>query len=108
MRLGIVEYMDCAHHLPGHPRCGRQHGHTYKVELILEGTPKDGMVLDFAEMKKALRETLAEYDHRDMNEFMDYPSVENICLALKKRLESRVGFPFLLRVWEGEGKWAEG
>jgi 6-pyruvoyltetrahydropterin/6-carboxytetrahydropterin synthase len=108
MRLGIVEYMDCAHHLPGHPRCGRQHGHTYKVELILEGTPKDGMVLDFAEMKRALRETLAEYDHRDMNDFMDYPSVENICMALKKRLEARVKFPFLLRVWEGEGKWAEG
>ncbi len=108
MRLGIVEFMDCAHHLPGHPRCGRQHGHTYKVELVLEGAPKDGMVLDFAEMKRALRETLAEYDHRDMNEFMDYPSVENICTALKRRLESRVKFPFLLRVWEGEGKWAEG
>lgn len=108
MRLGIVEYMDCAHHLPDHPRCGRQHGHTYKVELILEGAPRDGMVLDFAEMKRALREALAEFDHRDLNDFLDYPSVENICAMLKKRMEPRLKFPFVLRVWEGEGKWAEG
>jgi len=28
MRLGITEYIDCAHFLPGHPKCGQIHGHT--------------------------------------------------------------------------------
>jgi 6-pyruvoyl-tetrahydropterin synthase len=29
MRPGITEYIDCAHFLPGHPKCGQIHGHTY-------------------------------------------------------------------------------
>ena len=37
MKLGITEFIDCAHFLPGHPKCGQVHGHTYKVEVIIEG-----------------------------------------------------------------------
>ena len=40
MRLGITEYIDCAHFLPGHPKCGQVHGHTYKVEVVIEGEKK--------------------------------------------------------------------
>ena len=38
MRLGITEFIDCAHHLPGHAKCGQLHGHTYKVEVVIEGS----------------------------------------------------------------------
>ncbi len=107
MKLGVVEYVDCAHFLPGHPRCGRLHGHTYKVELVIEGENRTGMILDFADLKGTLRDALNLYDHRSLNEFLDYPSVENICEMIKKRLSETLSFPFTLRVWEGEGKWAE-
>ncbi len=107
MRLGIMEYMDCAHFLPGHARCGTVHGHTYKVEVVIEGENKGGMVVDFAELRKVLRETLGTYDHRSLNDFLEYPSVENICELIHGRLKGSIVFPFSVRVWEGEGKWAE-
>jgi hypothetical protein len=33
MKLGITEFIDCAHFLPGHPKCGQLHGHTYSGQL---------------------------------------------------------------------------
>jgi 6-pyruvoyltetrahydropterin/6-carboxytetrahydropterin synthase len=107
MKLGVIEYIDCAHFLPGHSRCGNLHGHTYKVEIIIEGENKDGMVVDFADLRRSLRETLKIYDHKSLNDFLEYPSVENICEMIKGKLKDPIHFPFTLRVWEGEGKWAE-
>ena len=107
MKLGYTEYMDCAHFLPGHPKCGQLHGHTYKVEVVIEGENKTGMILDFGDMKKVIREVLAEYDHKSLNDFLAYPSVENICDLLKGRFCERWDYPFTIRVWEGNGKWAE-
>ncbi|MFQ5706596.1 MAG: 6-carboxytetrahydropterin synthase QueD [bacterium] len=107
MRLGTTHYLDCAHFLPRHAKCGQMHGHTYKVEVILEGENKDGMVLDFAEMKQAVETVLQTYDHKLLNDFLEYPSVENICELLQEKLKAHLPFPFTIRVWEGEGKWAE-
>jgi len=107
MKLGIIEHIDSAHSLPGHAKCGVLHGHTYKIELIIEGEPDKGMVLDFGEMKRILKDILHNYDHKLFNDFLEYPSVENICLLLRKDLEKKIKHRFVLRVWEGEGKWAE-
>jgi 6-pyruvoyltetrahydropterin/6-carboxytetrahydropterin synthase len=43
-----------------------------------------------------------------LNDFLEYPSVENICGMLRGKLSDRLQFAFVLRVWEGAGKWAEG
>lgn len=107
MKLGTIHHIDCAHYLPGHPKCGELHGHTYKVEIVIEGENTDGMIIDFADMKMAINEVLNEYDHKSLNDFLDYPSVENICEMLQERLKSKLLFPFTIRVWEGDGKWAE-
>ncbi len=107
MKLGITDYVDCAHHLPGHPKCGRNHGHTYRIEVVIEGQASGGMLVDFSDLKARAREVLAEYDHRDWNDFLEYPTVENICSLLSRRLRERIPFPFLVRVFEGNGKWAE-
>jgi 6-pyruvoyltetrahydropterin/6-carboxytetrahydropterin synthase len=107
MRLGITEYIDCAHFLPGHAKCGHLHGHTYKVEVVVEGENTRGMVIDFAELKAEARQVLSQYDHRSWNEFLEYPSVENICELLSRGLKERIRLPFTIRVWEGHGKWAE-
>ena len=107
MKLGITEYIDAAHHLPGHEKCGGIHGHTYQVDVVIEGDHRGGMVLDFADMKQAVRTVLAKYDHRDWNEVLEFPSVENICELLHGELKSKFSFPFHVRVWEGHGKWAE-
>src|SRR6187402_221960 len=107
MKIGIIEHIDCAHFLPNHPKCGTVHGHTYRIELIADGDVRDGMVMDFADMKGILRETLSKFDHQSWNDFIEYPSVENICQMLHDSLRKRFTLSFSLRVWEGEGKWAE-
>ncbi len=107
MKLGVIDYIDCAHYLPGHPKCGSLHGHTYKIEVVIEGENKEGMVVDFAQLKKSIKDALSHYDHKTLNDFLEYPSVENICEALKAKLSEKIEFAFTLRVWEGHGKWVE-
>ncbi len=107
MKLGIVDYIDCAHFLPGHDKCGSLHGHTYRIEVVIEGEKKSGMIMDFAELKGRIKEGLAYFDHKTLNDLLEYPSVENICEAVKAKLSERIPFPFILRIWEGHGKWVE-
>ena len=77
------------------------------MECVVEGNLQNGMVMDFADLKKAVHQTLARYDHQSWNDFLEYPSVENICDLLHRELGKVFAFPCTLRVWEGEGKWAE-
>ncbi|KKH50149.1 6-carboxytetrahydropterin synthase QueD [Methanosarcina sp. 1.H.A.2.2] len=108
MRLGIIDYIDSAHYLPGHGKCGRVHGHTYKIEVVVEGEVRDnGMVIDFYDLKKGIKETLQEYDHTLLNDLIEFPSSEHLCQQIHSRLLERFGFSLLVRVWEGEGKWCE-
>lgn len=107
MKLGVSSYLDCAHFLPGHPKCGRLHGHTYKVDVSIEGDHSKGMIVDFAELKSSIREAFADYDHSHWNDVLEYPSVENICELLAQKLKAALPYRFSLRVWEGHGKYAE-
>jgi 6-pyruvoyltetrahydropterin/6-carboxytetrahydropterin synthase len=107
MKLGVIDHIDCAHFLPGHDKCGTLHGHTYKIEVVIEGEKKAGMVVDFSELKRSIKDVLGNFDHKTLNDLLDYPSVENICELIKLRLGERISFPFTLRVWEGHGKWVE-
>ncbi len=108
MRLGVVEYFDSAHYLPQHDSCGRMHGHTYKVEVVIEGEKKeDKMIMDFHEVKMKVRTVIAELDHRSINEILDYPSAENITEYIFRKLKKEFDYPLRVRVWEGKGKWIE-
>jgi 6-pyruvoyltetrahydropterin/6-carboxytetrahydropterin synthase len=108
MRLGITEFIDCAHFLPGHPKCGQIHGHTYRVEVTIEGERREGgMVLDFDDLKARTREVLQAYDHRHWNDVLESPTLENICALLANQLKERIDFPLTIRVWEGNDVWAE-
>lgn len=107
MRLGVTETIDCAHMLPGHPKCGQLHGHTYTVEVVVEGETSGGMLLDFADLRAQIREVLDPYDHRHWNDVLEYPTVENICQRIATELSRKMAFPFTIRVYEGQGKWAE-
>ena len=107
MKLGITEYIDCAHNLTGHRKCGFPHGHTYRVDVSIESEHKGSMILDFAEFKESVRAVLAKYDHRDWNSFLDVPTVENICELLFQNLKEKLKYKLQVRVWEGHDKWAE-
>ena len=107
MKLWIIEYIDCAHHLRGHTKCGFPHGHTYRVDVTLESSKKGDMIVDFAEFKKKVRAVLSKYDHRDWNKSLKVPTVENICALLHKDISRSLRYKITVRVWEGINKWAE-
>ena len=109
MKVGVTAHFDSMHRLPGHPKCGVPHGHTYRVEVQVEGPVVEGMVLDFDELKRSLREVVAPLDHTDLNGVLEVPTCENLCVEILRRLRPRVGDGrrLTVRLHEGDGKWAE-
>jgi 6-pyruvoyltetrahydropterin/6-carboxytetrahydropterin synthase len=54
-----------SHMIPGHSKCGRLHGHSYNIKLVLHGEKGErGMVVDFLTVKQTLRAIAEEFDHR--------------------------------------------
>jgi len=115
MKLGRVFHFDAAHRLMDarQEQCEELHGHTYKVEVVVDGpVQENGMVMDFADLKKVVREVLDELDHKDLNKKFDNPTAEHICRwvhdQLQAKLESFESVSLVsVRLWEGEGKWVE-
>ena len=71
-KLGL-RFSAC-HLIPKHKKCSRLHGHTYTVNARVYGSADDNhMIMDFGELKKALRGTYEKLDHKLMvasaNEF---------------------------------------
>jgi 6-pyruvoyltetrahydropterin/6-carboxytetrahydropterin synthase len=91
---------EAAHRLPHVPdghKCGRLHGHSYRVEVRIRGEvdPASGMVLDFAEIKAAFAPLLDQLDHRYLNEVdgLDNPTAENLARWIWIRLASALPLP---------------
>lgn len=84
---------EAAHRLPRVPeghKCARLHGHSYRVEVHVRGDvdPATGMVMDFAEIKKAFRPLHDELDHYYLNDVpgLDNPTSENLARWIWDRL----------------------
>ena len=64
---------EAAHYLPNLPKehkCNRLHGHSFKVEIIVEGEcdPKLGWVIDYSDITKAFKPLWKQLDHHYLNE----------------------------------------
>lgn len=104
----VKEYrFEAAHRLscvPAHHPCGRLHGHSYRVELSLEGPvdPQAGWLIDFGEIDAAWQPVKEQLDHGVLNELpgLDNPTSENLTKWLWDQLVEQL--PMLRRVslWE--------
>jgi 6-pyruvoyltetrahydropterin/6-carboxytetrahydropterin synthase len=84
---------DAAHNLTKyHGKCERLHGHTYRIAVVVKGTPnKESMVIDFCELSSIVKERiLSVLDHSYINEVLPQPSAENIAIWIWKQLEQAV------------------
>lgn len=63
-------------HVPAGHKCGRLHGHSFKVGLHLTGPldPHTGWIRDFAEVKAIFKPIYEQLDHNYLN---DIPGLEN-------------------------------
>ena len=91
---------ESAHRLPRVPeghKCGRLHGHSFRVRVALRGTPgaDTGWVLDFADLKEAWKPLHDALDHRYLNEVpgLENPTSEVLAAWIWERL--RPSLPLL-------------
>jgi 6-pyruvoyltetrahydropterin/6-carboxytetrahydropterin synthase len=99
-------------------KCENLHGHNWNVEVCVIGKKLNsaGVVADFGDIKKAVREVIGELDHRFLNElgiFEDHqPTSERIAVYIAQRVTSLLqSLPKDIKVskvmaWESENACA--
>ena len=104
---------DGAHFLPhvaeGH-KCKRMHGHTYRVDVMLQGEPDErGMVLDYAEIAEAWKVTDTMLDHRTLNDVpgLENPTTEILAPWIMARIVASLPALVAVRVYESATTWCE-
>ncbi|MEM1660841.1 MAG: 6-carboxytetrahydropterin synthase QueD [Candidatus Bathyarchaeia archaeon] len=94
--LSVKEKFDSAHYLRGYPgKCAEVHGHTWEVEVAVEGRRLDGlgMLIDLRILKRVLRDVIDLLDHKLLNDlsfFDPNPTVEVIGRWIFERVEERM------------------
>ncbi|SEF55577.1 6-pyruvoyltetrahydropterin/6-carboxytetrahydropterin synthase [Nonomuraea solani] len=117
-RIGKRFTFEAAHQLSGLPgghKCGRLHGHSYTVEVVLTATElsESGFVIDFANLDPIKRHLAEHFDHQPLNEAIDIePTSENLARVLFEWCAKNVPLPATaaieaVRVSETSATWAE-
>jgi 6-pyruvoyltetrahydropterin/6-carboxytetrahydropterin synthase len=103
MELRKSFQFEAAHLLPRLPKshkCRRLHGHSFKVEIVVAGEcdPKQGWLMDYAEISRAFKPLWEKLDHRYLNEIpgLQNPTSEAIAVWIWQRLQPRL--PLLTEV----------
>ena len=85
---------EAAHRLPHVPdghKCGRLHGHSYRLEVHVRGDvdPVSGMVMDFADIKAAFEPIEKQLDHYYLNDIdgLQNPTSEILARWIWTRLK---------------------
>lgn len=95
---------EAAHRLPHHRgKCVNLHGHSYRFALVLEAPvdPKTGMTIDFGDIEAIVRQRVLDvWDHRNLNEFLENPTAENIVVELWGKLARALPGLVEIELWE--------
>jgi len=94
MELRKTFQFEAAHllpHLPEDHKCRRLHGHSFMVDVVVEGEcdPKLGWVMDYADIKQAFDPYWKQLDHYYLNEVpgLENPTSENVAIWIWDRLK---------------------
>ena len=132
MKIAKEFSWEMGHRLPFHTgKCKNLHGHSYKCMVELTGDPdKNGMVMDYYDLKKVVEPILDELDHSFMVYKNDFEMIdaleklnsrkvvvefettaENICIYLLNKIKSsklpQNIHSLKIRVLETENSYAE-
>jgi 6-pyruvoyltetrahydropterin/6-carboxytetrahydropterin synthase len=113
--ITVASTFAAAHLLPEHEgKCSRLHGHTYGLEVTVEGTPQmtgpaAGMIMDFADLRTRVNELIiGVLDHQLLNEeFVFVPTAEAVAAWAFETLRE-AGLPVVrVRLAEGPNSYVE-
>lgn len=97
MELRKTFQFEAAHslpHLPKTHKCRRLHGHSFKVEVVVEGEldRKLGWVMDYADIGDAFKPIWEKLDHNHLNEIagLENPTSENIAIWIWRQLKPKL------------------
>lgn len=97
VRLSKSFTFEAAHHLPCFPeghKCRRMHGHSFKVEVVVEGEmdPARGYLIDYGDIKRAIAPVHDALDHRCLNDIegLANPTAEMLAAWIWERLAPAV------------------
>jgi len=111
-RVTVEARFEAAHHLihyRGQPE--PLHGHSYRVEVVLEaaGLDADDLAVDFVAARRALETLAREFDYRNANDHPAFAgrntSAENMATHFAQRMQASAaigaGRVAEVTVWEG-------
>ena len=92
-------------------KCENVHGHNYRIEVTVQGErlAANGLLVDFVELKRVMKDTIDYLDHRFINDLEPFtelnPSAENIAKFFHDRISEglRTEVPVRIaevKVWE--------
>ncbi len=95
--LSVKTHFSAAHRLVGYEgQCANPHGHNWEVEIFVRGSRLNdlGMLVDYRDIKGAVREAMKEIDHVDLNLVPAFvrsnPTSENLARYVHERLSERI------------------
>jgi 6-pyruvoyltetrahydropterin/6-carboxytetrahydropterin synthase len=108
MRRCQTFIFDAAHYIPYYKgKCEQLHGHTYRLEVVIEEHTPGNPEITFENMKTIVKDTVIDaLDHQLLNNLFENPTAEIITEWIATQLNDKLPLASL-RLWEGHGKWAE-
>lgn len=111
--IKVITRFAAAHNLENFKgRCEALHGHNWRVEarVVANTLDKAGVVVDFSDLKAALKEVLETIDHTYLNDHpffkQNNPSSENIARYIFDELQKRMAGEGIkvasVSAWESE------
>lgn len=114
----LFEFEAC-HWLPMYEgACNNLHGHSYKLEVTVQGepitqkeNPNYGMIMDFKDLKAIVNEVAVDkYDHQKLNDFFPNPTAEVMVKKIAVDIMARLPKDVILtscKLWETSTSYAE-